>query len=229
MTSPSKQCQLWDARFTSEGSLWGDDASSTARCLLSRLLPGSCVLDCGCGYGRDAIQIARAGHTVHGIDVSDVGIARARLSLAQEPESVQARAFFHNTTCSKLPSTFHGTMDAIYSHRTLHLMDEHTVRDFCLAAHPLLKPRGLLIVSARDPRDFDSVNMSWISEGTIAEYTMSSRKGHIIRFWDEQLFRDIFCPWFEFEAFMENEELESVSLANQTFITIALARKKEAR
>ena len=46
------------------------------------------------------------------------------------------------------------------------------------------------------------------------------------RFWDEQLFRDNFGTWFDFESFGQQEEPESVSLAKQTFITIALARKK---
>jgi hypothetical protein len=36
-------------------------------------------------------------------------------------------------------------MDAVYSHRTLHLMDEKSVRDFALAAHALLKPQGMAI------------------------------------------------------------------------------------
>jgi hypothetical protein len=36
-------------------------------------------------------------------------------------------------------------MDAVYSHRTLHLMDEKSVRDFVLAAHALLKPHGMVI------------------------------------------------------------------------------------
>ena len=46
------------------------------------------------------------------------------------------------------------------------------------------------------------------------------------RFWDEQCFRDNFSTWFDFESFVQQEEPESVSLAKQTFITIALARKK---
>lgn len=33
------------------------------------------VLDVGCGQGRDALFIARMGHTVHGIDVSPTGVA----------------------------------------------------------------------------------------------------------------------------------------------------------
>jgi hypothetical protein len=51
-------------------------------------------------------------------------------------------------------------------------------------------------------------------------------RNYLCSFWDEQRFRDNFSTWFDFEAFEQVEELESKSLAKQTFITIALARKK---
>ena len=36
--------------------------------------PGLSVLDLGCGQGRDALLFARNGCTVHGVDISPVGI-----------------------------------------------------------------------------------------------------------------------------------------------------------
>ncbi len=46
------------------------------------LVPGERVLDVGCGTGRHAIELARRGITVHGIDISQrfIDIARARRS-----------------------------------------------------------------------------------------------------------------------------------------------------
>jgi len=46
------------------------------------LTPGERVLDVGCGTGRHAIELARRGITVHGIDISQrfIDIARARRS-----------------------------------------------------------------------------------------------------------------------------------------------------
>ena len=75
---------------------------------------------------------------------ASTGLRQAKLSLAQESESVQARAHLENTMCCDLPASLHGTVDAVYSHRTLHLMDEKNVRDFALAAHALLKPQGMV-------------------------------------------------------------------------------------
>jgi len=38
--------------------------------------PGLTVLDIGCGQGRDALALGRAGHAVHGIDLAPSGIAQ---------------------------------------------------------------------------------------------------------------------------------------------------------
>ncbi len=93
MTSPSQQKKLWDSRFVSEGSVWGmmpcaqmhlscdfltfragDQGSNTAQRLLPLLPPCASVFECGFGYGRDVIFLAKAGFTVYGIDPSEVGV-----------------------------------------------------------------------------------------------------------------------------------------------------------
>lgn len=92
MSSPSQQKKLWDSRFVCEGSVWGmmrcaqmhlscgfltflagDRGSTTAQRLLPLLPPCASVFECGFGYGRDVIFLAKAGFTVYGIDPSEVG------------------------------------------------------------------------------------------------------------------------------------------------------------
>lgn len=52
------------------------------------------VLDAGCGQGTQAIALARLGHKVVGLDVSDTLLDAARESAASEPGEVQERMSF---------------------------------------------------------------------------------------------------------------------------------------
>jgi SAM-dependent methyltransferase len=54
----------------------------------------SSVLELGCGTGRLSLPLARAGHTVTGVDLSPAMLARAREKLAAEPEEVRRRVTF---------------------------------------------------------------------------------------------------------------------------------------
>ena len=59
------------------------------------LVPGERVLDVGCGTGRHAIELARRGISVHGIDISQrfIDIARAgRSSDERDPQIRGARS-----------------------------------------------------------------------------------------------------------------------------------------
>ena len=52
---------------------------------------GGPILELGCGTGRLLLPLARAGHTVTGIDNTPAMLARARTRLDQEPLDVQQR------------------------------------------------------------------------------------------------------------------------------------------
>ena len=70
----------WNERFGSEESFLGERPSpSLAREKerILRLAPGRRALDIACGEGRNSIFLARHGFRVTGLDISDVGIAKA--------------------------------------------------------------------------------------------------------------------------------------------------------
>jgi S-adenosylmethionine-dependent methyltransferase len=56
--------------------------------------PSLRVLDAGSGQGTQAIALARLGHEVVGVDLSDALLTAARDSAASEPETVQQRLTF---------------------------------------------------------------------------------------------------------------------------------------
>lgn len=86
------------------------------------------VLDLGCGQGRDALFIARLGHSVVGIDASPAGI-RDLLADA-EAEDLDVRGFVGDIRFFQ-PE---GRYDVLLVDRTLHMLDA-TERSAVLARY----------------------------------------------------------------------------------------------
>ena len=60
-----------------------------------KLPPGSCILDIGCGTGRHAVELARRGYRVTGVDISSGMLAEAERAASEagvKVEWVQADA-----------------------------------------------------------------------------------------------------------------------------------------
>lgn len=82
------------------------------------------VLDVGCGQGRDAIFVAKLGHTVVGVDISPNGIAD--LEAAAHLEKLNLTGIVADITAFTPTHDF----DVILFDRTLHMLPEaerHTV------------------------------------------------------------------------------------------------------
>ncbi len=68
------------------------ECTAVAGWLVGRgVVPGSTLLDAGCGTGRYAIELARRGYVVEGVDQSPELIDVARRSARQQPGSVSFR------------------------------------------------------------------------------------------------------------------------------------------
>jgi SAM-dependent methyltransferase len=70
----------WNSRFASEESFLGREPSSflvREMDTIKQLLGGRRALDIACGEGRNSVFLARQGFTVTGIDISEVGLAKA--------------------------------------------------------------------------------------------------------------------------------------------------------
>lgn len=217
---------VWDVRYAAEGHIWGDEPSLTGKTVVRLLRPRSHVLEFGYGYGRDLQEILLHGHSAYGIEKSDVGHTEARRVLHQHIDSGQAQLLLIGDFTKA--STPNEGFDAVFSHRVLHLLGKNgVVRAFNAHAARILKPDGLFVVSARNPKDFNPDQMEWIEEG-MAQYKpeFKERRGQIIRFWDEKAFRDTFSDNFDIETFIEGTEIESRKNPVDTHFTIMVARRK---
>lgn len=76
MSQHDDQRIYWNERYSAQGELWGAQANSFVVAELTGLAPRR-VLDLACGQGRNAVWLARQGHTVTAVDWSDVAIEQA--------------------------------------------------------------------------------------------------------------------------------------------------------
>lgn len=77
------------------------------------------VLDSGCGQGTQALRLARLGHTVLGVDVSDRLLDDAREAASRESPEVRARLTFEHGDLLSLRPEIHGRFDLICCHGVL--------------------------------------------------------------------------------------------------------------
>jgi SAM-dependent methyltransferase len=80
MQNQSNPAAMWDERFAQAEPVYGDQPNAYLRAQIHRLAPGSSVLVPGDGYGRNGLWLAQQGFRVHTVDLSSIGVERARNS-----------------------------------------------------------------------------------------------------------------------------------------------------
>lgn len=80
------------------------------------------VLDLGCGQGRDALFIARKGHTVLGVDVSATGIAQMLAAAREEGLAVSG------VVADIVEFEPEGPYDVVLLDRVLHMLPDDDTR-----------------------------------------------------------------------------------------------------
>src|SRR5262245_45466683 len=108
------------------------------------VLPGAAVLDAGCGTGRYAIELARRGYNVHGLDLSSELVDVAR----REAGAANGLVSFAVGDILTLPSERY---DAILCRGVLNdIIDDRRRDDVFTSFARGLRPNGALILDARE-------------------------------------------------------------------------------
>ncbi len=214
--------QIWNERYLHEGRVWGDSPSNTVACLLKKLPENSRVIEFGCGYGRDLIAVASKGHRIVGYDQSIEGIKLAEQSIFSL--GLELKAAVKNTNFLSVDHSSN-SIDAIYSHRVLHLLQDDEIKLFVRKAYHVLRTGGLLYVSARNEDDFSKDQMKYIAPG-VAVYKDHVRRFHQIKFWGNNDFIAAFGSLFKIYGFFNKTEVEACSNKGRvTNFTIMKAKK----
>ncbi len=99
------------------------------------------ILDLGCGQGRDALMVARHGHSVLGIDSSKTGI-RQMLEEA-EAEGLDVEGVVADVT----QYAMEGSYDAILLDRVLHMLEEEKRVRLLKQALQHVTPDGFILIA----------------------------------------------------------------------------------
>jgi tellurite methyltransferase len=138
----------YDRRYREVGSgfYWGTKPSILCRGVLDYLPPPRgarpSLIDLGCGEGRNAVYLGAHGYQVTGLDLSEVGLAKAREYAAHagvDLVTIQADL----RTCRLL-----GTYDVVFSTGTLHYLAPELREERFRHLKECTSPHGLHAVSA---------------------------------------------------------------------------------
>jgi ubiquinone/menaquinone biosynthesis C-methylase UbiE len=104
---------------------------------------GHRVLDAGCGTGELAIELARRGHDVTGIDISSAGIDIAKSKARAAGVAVD----FHVGDATEMPG-IEGPFDAVVDSGLLHSLDSYDQQHYIARLRSLCRPGADVFVLA---------------------------------------------------------------------------------
>jgi SAM-dependent methyltransferase len=192
--------EFWDERFARPEPVYGEEPNDFLRVQATqRLAAGGKVLVPADGYGRNGLWLAKQGFDVTTVDISPVGVERARASAKAAGLSVKILLCDLNTWT--WPVSEYDAVASIY----LHLSPEQRSK-LHAAMLRAVKPGGILIFEAFNPaqlqfssggpkqvellytaellcRDFAQADALELTESVVdlREGNMHSGKGAVVR------------------------------------------------
>jgi len=142
------QATFWDERYGGDGFAFGTEPNAFLVSQAHYLKPGLRALVPGDGEGRNGVWLAAQGLIVDTVDVSPLGVAKAR-KLAKE-RGVSLNASIADLLTWTWPRDAYDVVAALY----IHFFDSDRPR-MHRAMLDSLKPGGILILEAFRPEQLD--------------------------------------------------------------------------
>jgi SAM-dependent methyltransferase len=161
----------WAYDYLIERPVADECAAMTTALARRGIVPPASLLDAGCGTGRYAVELARRGFAVTGIDRSPALLAEAR----RRPVETAARVRFESGDLLELPA---GTdLDAIVCRGVLNDLVAPTDRSTVFAAFArALRPGGALLF---DVRDWDA-SLAGKTAQPVSERCVATPRGRLV-------------------------------------------------
>jgi tellurite methyltransferase len=137
--------------------------------LRGNIAPGMCVLDAGCGYGRNLVHLLREGCEVFALDEDEEGVEHVRKLSALLQTGLPAENF-QVGLIERMPFA-DGLADVVLCNSVLHFArDDRHFRAMLAELWRVLKPGGMLFcrLGSRIGMDFERVrgNVFGIRDGS---------------------------------------------------------------
>lgn len=184
-----------------------------------KLRPGVQLLDVTCGPGLYAVEFARRGCTVTGVDFSPAAIAYAR-DLARA-ENVAGRCRFVEQDVRQADFGERGFETAIFLYGQLAVFTRDEARDLLARLAHALKPGGKLCVELLDPARVDRKESTWWFTDNTGLWGDAPFLHLGERFWleDEQMSVERFHL-----IHLETGELTEIQLCDQAYAAETMTR-----
>ena len=170
--------------------------SPVAAAFLEQLADGSRVLDFGSGIGRNALALARRGHSVVVCDVSEAGV-RFSLDRARE-EGLPVSAAGCDGWMIELPNA---AVDAVLAWSCLDHVTLEWATELALELTRVARAGALLLVSFDEDKSDDPESECEILEDRTHHYTAGRRAGMLFRPYTNAEIKGLFARGWELLEF----------------------------
>ena len=145
----SDGASMWDQRFSGDDYLFGREPNDYLRSKAPLLNAGGSVLCVADGEGRNSVWLAQQGLKVQAFDISEVGVAKARLLASEAGVSVD----YTVADCEQYDwaAQSHDGVVAIF----IQFADPELRARLFAKMVRALKPGGVLILQGYTPRQLD--------------------------------------------------------------------------
>jgi SAM-dependent methyltransferase len=163
------QAEMWNERYRGEDFVFGTEPNAFLVSQAAHLKPGLRAHVPGDGEGRNGVWLAKQGLTVDTVDVSPLGVAKAR-KFAEENE-VQLNVEIADLLTWNWPRERYDIVAAIF----VHFFDSDRPR-MHRAMLDALKPGGLLILEAYRPEQIEMQKVHRSGGPKVADMLYSKEK-----------------------------------------------------
>lgn len=139
---------MWNERYQKDEYVFGEQPNDFIAAKAAVLTSNSHVLSLGEGEGRNAVFLAKLGHNVLGIDLSDVGLTKAH-QLAQK-NGVQIQTQQADITTYDMGNSRWDALVSVFFHLPSSLRKQ--VHQRMITA---VKPGGIIILEAYRPEQLN--------------------------------------------------------------------------